>query len=199
MARRDIPMNEVVETIYQWHKGMRIQHISPPLGLDRKTVRKYLGMARSLGITQGGPLPDEQILVIKLKGQHVRAVPYGAPALDPCSLSSAKGSSMSRMVFLVVDNHPAHRARSVKTFVESVKERFHLFYLPSYSPELNPDERVWSDLKNNAIGKQCITGPDQLTKAVVGTLRSIRISPARVRSYFNNDDYKICRPRYGQL
>ncbi len=25
MARRDIPMNEVVETIYQWHKGMRIQ------------------------------------------------------------------------------------------------------------------------------------------------------------------------------
>ena len=40
MARRDIPMNEVVETIYQWHKKMKVQHMSQSLGLDRKT-RKY--------------------------------------------------------------------------------------------------------------------------------------------------------------
>jgi transposase len=81
MARRDIPMNEVVETIYQWHKGMKIHHISQSLGLDRKTVRKYLGMARSLGITQGGALPDEQDLagnlLLKSKGAS-----YETPALD---------------------------------------------------------------------------------------------------------------------
>ena len=47
MARREIPMNEVVETIYQWHKGMRIQDISRSLGLDRKTVRKYVHIAGS--------------------------------------------------------------------------------------------------------------------------------------------------------
>jgi len=47
-------MNEVVETIYQWHKGMKVLHISRSLGLDRKTIRKYVGMARSIGITQGG-------------------------------------------------------------------------------------------------------------------------------------------------
>jgi transposase len=94
---------------------------------------------------------------------------------------------MSRMVFLIVDNHPAHRAKIVKNFVETVKDRFRLFYLPSYSPELNPDERVWNDLKNNGIGKQCITDSDQLGKAVISTLRSIQKSPARVRSYFNNE------------
>lgn len=101
---------------------------------------------------------------------------------------------MSRMVFLIVDNHPVHRAKSVKTFAESVKDRFRLFYLPSYSPELNPDERVWNDLKNNAIGKHSITCPEQLTKAVLGTLRSIQKSPARVRSYFNNETtrYAAC-------
>lgn len=97
---------------------------------------------------------------------------------------------MSRMVFLIVDNHPAHRAKSVKAFVETVKDRFRLYYLPSYSPELNPDERVWNDLKNNAIGKQCHTGPEELSKAVVGTLRAIQKSPARVRSYFNNETTK---------
>ena len=76
-------MNEVVETIYQWHKGMRIQHISQSLGLDRKTVRKYLGMARSLGIAQGGPLPDEQELVGKLKGFANAQTPvFETPALD---------------------------------------------------------------------------------------------------------------------
>ena len=39
-------MNEVVETIYQWHQGRKIQQISNSLGLDRKTVRKYLGMIK---------------------------------------------------------------------------------------------------------------------------------------------------------
>jgi transposase len=68
MARRDIPMNEVVETIYQWHKGSKVQKISQSLDLDRKTIRKYLGMARSLGIERECPLPDEQLLIAKLKG-----------------------------------------------------------------------------------------------------------------------------------
>jgi transposase len=98
---------------------------------------------------------------------------------------------MARMVFLIVDNHPAHRAKSVKTFAETLNDRFRIFYLPSYSPELNPDERVWNDLKNNTIGKQCITAPEQLSKAVVSRLRSIQRSPAHVRSFFNNETTSI--------
>lgn len=71
-------MNEVVETIYQWHKGMKVLHISRSLGLDRKTIRKYVGMARSIGITQGGELPDD--LVGRLKDMENRG--YDSPALD---------------------------------------------------------------------------------------------------------------------
>ena len=74
-------MNEVVETIYQWHKGMKIQHISQSLGLDRKTVRKYLRMAGSLGIGQNEPLPDEQELVGRLKSMNVQAC-LETPARD---------------------------------------------------------------------------------------------------------------------
>jgi len=54
-------MNEVVETIYQWHKGSKVQKISQSLDLDRKTIRKYLGMARSLGIERECPLPMSSI------------------------------------------------------------------------------------------------------------------------------------------
>jgi len=59
MARRDIPMNEVMEVLYQWHKGRKIAQISQSLGVDRKTVRKYLGAIKSLGITREKQLPDE--------------------------------------------------------------------------------------------------------------------------------------------
>lgn len=92
-----------------------------------------------------------------------------------------------RMVFLIVDCHPAHKARSVKRFAESVKDRFRLFFLPPYSPELNPDERVWNDLKNNVIGRQSITSPKQIRGAVISHLRFVKKSPDRVRSYFQSE------------
>lgn len=92
-----------------------------------------------------------------------------------------------RMVFLIVDGHPAHKARSVASFIATIKDRFRLFFLPPYSPELNPDERVWNDVKNNAIGQKFITAPEQLQGAVLSHLRSIQKSPERVRAYFNNE------------
>lgn len=97
---------------------------------------------------------------------------------------------IDRMVLLIVDGHPAHKARMVKNFIDSVKDRLQLFYLPPYSPELNPDERVWNDLKNNAIGKQVIVSPEQLHGAVISHLRFIQKSPDRVRSYYNNETTK---------
>jgi transposase len=97
-----------------------------------------------------------------------------------------------RKIFLIVDGHPSHKARKVSSFIESkpIKERFRLFFLPPYSPELNPDERVWKDLKNGAIGRQAIANPKQLHRSVVSHLRFIQKSPDRVRSYFEGETTK---------
>ena len=95
--------------------------------------------------------------------------------------------NMTRMVFLIVDGHPTHKAKMVKRFAESVKDRFRLFLLPPYSPELNPDERVWNDLKNNAVGRQSIASPDQLKGAIISHLRLVQKSPDRVRAYFQSE------------
>jgi transposase len=92
-----------------------------------------------------------------------------------------------RMIFLIVDGHPAHKAKMVMRFIESVKHRLQLFFLPPYSPELNPDERVWNDLKNNAVGRKFINSPKELNKAVISHLRLVQKSPDRVRSYFQNE------------
>ena len=90
----------------------------------------------------------------------------------------------SRKVILVVDGHPVHKARKVLDFVKKNASGLEIVLLPPYSPELNPDEFVWNDLKNNGIGRKTITGPDMLITAVRNFMRSLQKSPARIASYF---------------
>jgi transposase len=89
-----------------------------------------------------------------------------------------------RPIFLIVDGHPAHRAKLVKSYVESTNGRLRLFSLPPYSPELNPDELVWNDVKNNGVARSIVNGPRDLHRIVVGRLRFLQKSPERVRSFF---------------
>ena len=84
---------------------------------------------------------------------------------------------MRRPVFLIVDGHPTHKAVKVRRFLETVAGKLQLFFLPPYSPELNPDEHVWNDLKNNGIGRKVITGPDQMKRVVLSHLRALQKSP----------------------
>ncbi|MCQ4319232.1 transposase [Stutzerimonas stutzeri] len=55
-------------------------------------------------------------------------------------------------VFLILDNHPVHHARRVREYVESLSGRLKLFFLPPYSPELNPDEPAgWGYIKYHHV------------------------------------------------
>jgi len=93
-----------------------------------------------------------------------------------------------RPIFLIVDGHPVHRSRAVKKFVESTQGRLELHFLPPYSPEVNPIEQVWNHAKNHRIGKQVITGPDQLKKLVLSALRSLQRSADIVRGFFRHPE-----------
>ena len=53
-----------------------------------------------------------------------------------------------KKVFLILDNLRAHHSRPVKDWLAERKPRIEVFYLPSYAPELNPDERLNADLKH---------------------------------------------------
>ena len=92
--------------------------------------------------------------------------------------------SAGHPVYLVVDGHPTHKAAKTRKFVESTKGRLKLFFLPGYSPDLNPDELVWNNLKSQGTGKRAITGPDQLKKLVIGHLRSMQKNADLIRSFY---------------
>jgi transposase len=90
----------------------------------------------------------------------------------------------SHPIFLIVDGHPSHKAKCVRRFVDSQEGRLQLFLLPSYSPELNPDELVWNDLKNNCLGRKPVSSRDELRASVISHLRSIQRMPALIKSFF---------------
>lgn len=93
-------------------------------------------------------------------------------------------------VFLIVDGHPTHKSVMVRKFVESVAGRLRLFFLPPYSPELNPDELVWNDLKNHILGRKVITGPTQMKRTVLGRMRWMQRAPSHVASFFQAPETK---------
>ena len=91
---------------------------------------------------------------------------------------------LSEKIFLVVDGLPAHKAKSVHRFVHQVKDRLRLFFLPPYSPEINPDELVWNDVKNHGVARTLIRAPRDLHRAVSSRLRLLQKNPGKVRAFF---------------
>jgi transposase len=91
-------------------------------------------------------------------------------------------------VFLIVDGHPAHKAKKVKNFIATTDGRLKLFLLPGYSPQLNPDEWVWKNVKADRVGRAGITGPDQFRALATGALRRLQAMPHIVRGFFGDPD-----------
>lgn len=87
-------------------------------------------------------------------------------------------------VLLVVDGHPAHKANMVKRYLETLDHRLELHPLPAYAPDLNPDEFVWSHMKNNGVSKKPLQKNESLRRRVEQDLVAIQNDKKLVRSFF---------------
>lgn len=92
--------------------------------------------------------------------------------------------SVDRKVFLILDNLRVHHARVVKQWVEAHGDEIELFYLPSYSPELNPDEFLNCDLKAEVSKCPDSRRKGELERSSLRAMRRIQKRPQRVRKYF---------------
>ncbi len=98
-----------------------------------------------------------------------------------------------RKIIVVTDKAPAHTAGKVHDFVEANQKRFALYYLPAYSPELNPDENVWGYLKEQKLKthqEQTVVG---LKKLTFNSMKSIQMQPTLVQSFFTDCGLTLAR------
>jgi transposase len=95
----------------------------------------------------------------------------------------------STKIFLILDGHPVHRSSQVRKFVQATKGKLRLFYLPPYSPELNPDELVWNNVKGK-IGRSSIKGPDDFQWKVRYYLKSLQRTPGKICGFFREPNLR---------
>jgi transposase len=74
--------------------------------------------------------------------------------------------SDGRPVYLILDNSRVHRAKLLKKFADDSNGMLKLFFLPAYSPELNPDEWVWKNVKHDHVGRAAVEGIQQMKARV---------------------------------
>jgi transposase len=92
----------------------------------------------------------------------------------------------SRKIFLIWDNLRAHHSLKVKAWVAEHAAQIELFYLPAYSPELNPDERLNADLKYGVGSKVAVRTKESLNKAAKNHMEMLSENPERIKSYFRD-------------
>jgi len=95
-----------------------------------------------------------------------------------------------RKIFLIVDNHRSHKSKKVNSWLTDNVKHIKLFYLPSYCPELNPDEFLNQDVKAH-LGKQCLQTKTEMTKTLNSHLKMRQKQPHIIQNFV-----KGCHSRY---
>jgi transposase len=91
-----------------------------------------------------------------------------------------------RKVFLILDNLRVHHSKIVKAWVSDRHDQIELFYLPSYSPQLNPEERLNADLKQEMSKRVPVRTKAKLREAANEHMTMLERTPERVLSYFQD-------------
>ncbi len=95
--------------------------------------------------------------------------------------------SAERKIFMIRDNLRVHHGQPVKAWLAANRERIEEFYLPSYSPELTPEEMANADLKQAVTKLAPARTRLQLVKVIAIHLRSVQRHPERIWKYFKHE------------
>ena len=92
-----------------------------------------------------------------------------------------------RHLVVVMDQAPPHTSKKTKSYIDS-QERLHVFHLPKYSPDWNPDEKVWNHLKHQELTRHQAKTKEELTKLARRKLQSMAKRPSLMRGIY----YRCC-------
>jgi transposase len=89
-----------------------------------------------------------------------------------------------RPVFLIMDNSQVHKAKILKAYAEQSDGMLTLFFLPPYSPDLNPDEWVWKNVKHDNLGRASVKNESELAEFAIAALAKLKALPGKLRAFF---------------
>jgi transposase len=128
------------------------------------------------------------------KGEF-RFIQHNGTATAPVfrTLLRRLSAGATNLVFVVVDGHPVQKSAWVWQYIESQADKLQLFFLPPYTPQLNPDEQVWAHVKRLGISSQFVESKDEMARLALGALRRIQKLPNLVRSFFGHNECLYAR------
>ena len=91
-------------------------------------------------------------------------------------------------IFVIADNVSFHKSADVRMFLALNRKKIRMFFLPTHAPELNPEEQVWNEVKNNELGKQPIKNKLDLHKRIYRAFTSLQRKVNRIRAFFELPD-----------
>jgi transposase len=92
--------------------------------------------------------------------------------------------SVRGKIYLIADRLPAHQAQMVEQWLDEHKDRIKLVPLPTYSPELNPDEYLNNDMKGNVKAEGLPQTKEQLRILILSFMHKLRHLPKHIMNYF---------------
>lgn len=79
----------------------------------------------------------------------MEASPFNAVSFKSFLEKVLKKATTNKKIVMVLDNARFHHAKMNMAFLQSIKKRLELLFLPAYSPDLNPIERFWKLTRRN--------------------------------------------------
>lgn len=98
--------------------------------------------------------------------------------------------AIDKKVFLIADAHPAHQSKGIELWLSEHTHQIELFFLPLYSPELNPDEFFNQDLKTNGVGKARPRNQQELKALAETFAKKKKRDPEKIKKYFHHKTVK---------
>lgn len=95
--------------------------------------------------------------------------------------------NQNKKIFLILDNLKVHHAKKIQKWQKKHQDKIEFFFLPPYSPELNPDELVNQDVKANALKHKLIHKVEDLNKNLRSYLYSLQKNKQKIKNFFQKE------------
>ena len=138
--------------------------------------------------TSGNRYRINMIAAVTSEGElHFQVGPQSFDGKAFVEYLKSLAQEVSHPLWIVTDRCSAHRAKVVEEYLATTNGKIQIFFLPAYSPQLNPVELIWNNIKAQGIARYLIRSAEELAEKAIHLLEALKQIPEKVRSFFREE------------